>query len=266
MKPPIRWPGGKARLLWAILPNLHEHDCYGEACCGGAATFWAKARDVSKSEVLNDADGELVNFYIELHRHGRRLAREVDATPYSRALFGRQLASRPRGAFSRARRFWYVNRVAFGSKRRGETFGVSKSKRVNVLPAALLASLDATIERLRGVAFESIDVCRMIALYDAKRTCFFVDPPYWGTHQDYAVQFSEADHGRLADCLGKTKGAWLLTYNDAPQVRRLYDGYSMMPMAGRYTAGCNAGRGNASAEAPQLLISNRPLSCPSGRL
>jgi DNA adenine methylase len=97
--------------------------------------FWAKGREVSRSEILNDADGELVNFYMELHQHGRRLAREVDGMPYSRALFHRVLADRPRGRFVRARRFWYINRVAFGAKRRGETFGVAKSKRMAVLPA-----------------------------------------------------------------------------------------------------------------------------------
>jgi len=246
--------------MWVILPNLPEHDCYCETCCGGAAVFWAKPREASKSEILNDADGELVNFYQVLHKRGRRLACDVDAMPYSRALFYKVLASRPQGRFARAKRLWYVNRVAFGAKRRGETFGVGKAKRMFVLPARTLAGLDATIERLRGVVFESVDVCRLVRLYDAKRTCFFVDPPYWGTSQDYAVQFPEADHARLAASLGRVRGTWLLTYNDASEVREAYARHHVAAITCRYTAGCNAGHGKATDVGKQLLISNRPLT------
>jgi DNA adenine methylase len=224
--------------------------------------FWAKPREVSRSEILNDADGELVNFYLELHRHGRRLVRELDGMPYSRALFNRVKADRPRGRFARARRFWYLNRVGFGAKRRGETFGVGKAKRMAVLPPTILDNLDATIERLRGVVFEAVDVCRLIDLYDSRRTCFFIDPPYWGTSQDYAVQFPEADHARLVACLGRVRGTWLLTYNDVPQVRHAYAVHHVAALASRYTAGCNAGHGQAGDEGKQLLISNRPFLNP----
>lgn len=221
--------------------------------------FWAKPREMSRSEILNDADGELVNFYMTLHRRGRRLAGEVDGMPYSRALFQQVLSARPRGRFARARRFWYLNRVAFGAKRRGETFGVAKAKRMAVLPARTLAELDAVIERLRGVVFEAVDVCRLIRLYDSPRTCFFVDPPYWGTRQDYAVQFPEADHRRLANGLRRVKGTWLLTYNDAPPVRQAFAGFHISAVTSRYTGGCNAGHGQATDDGRQLLISNRSL-------
>jgi len=265
MHSPVRWPGGKSRLMWAILPNVPDHDCYCETCCGSAAVFWAKPREASRSEVLNDVDGELVNFYQVLHERGRRLAGELDGMPYSRALFQRVLADKPHGRFARARRFWYLNRVAFGAKRRGESFGVAKAQRMAVLPARILAELDGVIERLRGVVFEAVDVCRLIDLYDSRRTFFFIDPPYWGTSQDYAVQFPEDDHVRLAARLARVRGIWLLTYNDAPQVRRTYTDHHVAALVSRYTAGCNAGRGQAGDEGRQLLISNRPLQLPPPR-
>ena len=251
--------------MWAILPNVPDHDCYCETCCGSAAVFWAKPREASRSEVLNDVDGELVNFYQVLHERGRRLAGELDGMPYSRALFQRVLADKPHGRFARARRFWYLNRVAFGAKRRGESFGVAKAQRMAVLPARILAELDGVIERLRGVVFEAVDVCRLIDLYDSRRTFFFIDPPYWGTSQDYAVQFPEDDHVRLAARLARVRGIWLLTYNDAPQVRRTYTDHHVAALVSRYTAGCNAGRGQAGDEGRQLLISNRPLQLPPPR-
>lgn len=258
MRSPLRWPGGKRLLAETILAFAPSHRTYVETCCGGAAVFWAKPRELSKAEILNDADGELVNFYHLLHKHGRKLAAEVDSMPYSRALFVQVLRSRPRGSFRRAARFWYLNRVAFGAKRRGPSFGVKASARANVIPNRVLQDLDATIERLRGVLFESVDVQRLIELYDRPATFFYVDPPFLGLSQDYACRFSQADHDRLAKVLGETKGAWLLSYNDCRDVRALYRGRFIRRLASRYTIGCNSASGGSSV-ARELLISNRPL-------
>jgi len=256
----LRWPGGKRLLAAEILAHLPDHEAYVEACCGGAAVFWAKERDRSQSEILNDRDGELINFYWQLHKAGRRLAKEVDAMPYGRAFFAKMCAATPRGTFQRAARFWYLNRVAFGGRRRRPTFGVGVSRRMYVLPKTVLANLDATIERLRGVVFESVDVVRLLSLYDRKSTAFLVDPPYLGLHQDYDCQFDDADHHRLADALRHVKGAWLLTYNDCRQIKKLYDGLPRKRLTTRYTMGCNSVTGGYS-RAHELLISNRALRC-----
>ena len=257
MHSPLRWPGGKSRLADTIVSYLGEHTTYVETCCGGASVFWTKPRDVSKAEILNDADGELINFYYILHKHGRRLAREVNSMPYSRKLFNCVRDDRPRYSFKRAVRFWYLNRVVFGGKRAG-TFGVKASERAHVLVARLLGELDLLIERLRGVSFESVDVVRLIELYDRPTTLFFVDPPYLGVSQDYACKFAPVDHERLARALRKVKGMFLLSYNNVAAVRKLYRGSHTRRLTTRYTMGCNSASGGSS-EAHELLISNRRL-------
>ena len=260
MKSPLRWPGGKGWLAEAILTHFAAHKAYVEACCGGAAVFWAKDPADSAAEILNDRDGELINFYSVLHKSGRRLVRQVDSMPYSRALFDRTRAEGPRGSFARAVRFWYLNRVAFGAKRRGASFGVRVSKGSFVLPAGILTDLDATVQRLRGVSFESLDVVRLIDLYDRPDTLFYVDPPFWGLSQGYACRFSAADHERLAAALGAVKGAFLLSYNDCPQIRGLYRGCRFVPLATRYSMGRNSASGRkarATGKARELLITRR---------
>ena len=250
MHSPLRWPGGKGRLTAVILPHVPAHQAYVETCCGGAGLFWAKPREWSAGEVLNDVDGDLVTFYRVLHKRGRRLAAEVDAMPYSRQLFRQMLAARPSSQFARAVRFWYVNRVSFGG--RGTTFGPRARERATVLPVRILASLDATVERLRGVSFEAVDVARAIQVYDRPSVLFFVDPPYVGAERMYASPFGLADHSRLAAALRAAKGRWLLTYNDCRLVRSLYRGYPRRRLAGRYHI-CGTRR------AVQLLIANAPL-------
>ncbi len=259
MNSPVRWPGGKSRLADTIVSYLGEHVAYVEPCCGGAWVFWRKPREMSKSEILNDADGELINFYYELHKRGKRLLAEVDAMPYSRGLFSRMLAERPRSRFRRAVRFWYLDRVAFGAKQRGASYGVKVTGRTYVLPNRVLAGLDEIIERMRGVAFESVDVVRLLALYDRRTTLFYLDPPYYGLSQAYACQFGESDHARLATSLRAIKGSFLLSYNDCREVRRLYRGLHLKQLTTRYTIGSNARSAAAGSVGKELLISNRPL-------
>lgn len=259
MKSPLRWLGGKGRLAGAILPCFRPHAAYVETCCGGAAVFWAKDKRASKAEILNDADGELVNFYVQLHKHGRRLGRQLDSMPYSRRLFYEMLRATPRGQFRRAVRFWYLNRVGFGGRRRGSSYGVNATRRPSVLPQTILAGLDATIERLRGVCFESLDVVRLLHLYDRPDTLFYVDPPFYGLSQGYACQFAEEDHRRLATALATICGTWFLSYNDCPEVRRLYRGRRFRRLDTRYSIGCNSAAGNPGRLARELLITNRSV-------
>lgn len=258
MKSPLRWPGGKRRLADMIVSVLPAHKAYVEGCCGGASVFFAKPRGISVAEILNDFDGELINFYYVLHAQGRKLAREVDSMPYSRRLFVKVLADQPRSAFRRAVRFWYLNRVVFGAKRLGHSFGVKVTTRSNVLPQGILDSLDALIERLRGCLFEALDVVRLIELYDRPTTVFYLDPPFYGTSQAYACLFGRDDHERLCRALKRLRGAWLLSYNDCPEIRRLYRGFRRRRLDVRYTMGCNSSTGGAD-RAVELLISNRPL-------
>lgn len=253
LKSPLRYPGGKGKLVGTILPLMGQHHTYVEACCGGAAVFWAKDRNASKTEVLNDVDGELVNFYHQLHLHGRRLAREVKAMPYSRDLFRRTRDGRPKGVFARAVRFWYVNRVSFGAM--GRNFGVKVRGRTFVMPGKTLTNLDRIIERLRGVSFESLDVARLIKLYDRPDTLFYIDPPYWHITNLYRCDFNDNDHARLAESLREIEGTFLLSYNNCPEIRRMYKGCFTRRLDVRYSL--RSDLPEYRQKTTEILISNR---------
>lgn len=59
--PIVPWIGGKRRLAKHILPLFPAHTCYVEPFCGAAALYFLKTP--SKTEVINDINGELVNLY-----------------------------------------------------------------------------------------------------------------------------------------------------------------------------------------------------------
>ena len=77
VRPVVKRPGGKSRMLPTLLPMIdaHAHRVYIEPFCGGAAVLAAK--NPSEHEILNDLDGELVNLYRQVKYHSDELIREM---------------------------------------------------------------------------------------------------------------------------------------------------------------------------------------------
>lgn len=71
MKSPISRVGGKFRLVKRLRPLLPPHEAYIEPFFGAGHLFFAKDR--TRLEVVNDLDGELVNFYRVVAYHSAEL-------------------------------------------------------------------------------------------------------------------------------------------------------------------------------------------------
>ena len=85
IKPAISWPGGKSRYLDRILPLIPKHTCYVEPFAGGLAVLLAKPR--SSLEVINDLNGDLINFYRCVRFHADVLLTELEFVLNSRQEF-----------------------------------------------------------------------------------------------------------------------------------------------------------------------------------
>lgn len=66
MKTPIKYWGGKQQLAERIIALIPKHNCYTEAFFGGGAVFFRKG--VSKVEIINDLNDNMVNFYKAIKR------------------------------------------------------------------------------------------------------------------------------------------------------------------------------------------------------
>jgi DNA adenine methylase len=192
---PIAWYGGKARLAPRIAELLPHHATYVEAFGGAAAVLFAKTR--ATLEVYNDIDSGLVTFFRALRDHPEQLARSLRFTPYSREEFNhcRDTWENTRRDIERARR-WYVRMrqafgcsasVGWGYERDGSLSGGTRARSF----ASTVDELERFAERLRGVQVEHSDWRKILALYDAPSTCFYLDPPY---HPDTRARISR-NHG-----------------------------------------------------------------------
>ena len=74
---------------------------------------------------------------------------------------------------------------------------------------------------------------------DSQSTFFFIDPPYFAKGKTlYLNALDEDYHATLAAKVKAMRdAAWVLTYDDSPQIRRMYRGWaSIRPFSLRYSA------------------------------
>ena len=84
-----------------------------------------------------------------------------------------------------------------------------------------------------------VDALEFIDAQDQERMFFFIDPPYYGKGQTlYLNKLDHAYHQRLCDQLRlMDDGAWILTYDDCPEIRGMYaDWANIRPFSLRYAA------------------------------
>lgn len=255
---PAGYIGGKrglAKRLTALIETM-PHETYAEAFVGMGGVF-LRRREAPSLEVINDISGDVATLFRVLQRHYTPFMEMLRYQVTSRREFERLKASDPSTLtdLERAARFLYLQRLAFGGKVAGRNFGVIASgagARFNVLKLAPL--LEDVHERLAGVVIEQLPWAAFLARYDRLGTLFYLDPPYWGGEADYgAGVFGRDEFAAMADRLADLKGGFILSINDVPEIRAIFDGFSIEAVETTYSL---AGGGHAM-RAGELIITAR---------
>jgi DNA adenine methylase len=241
MSGPLSYIGGKNRLAKQIIEIFPKHTTYVEAFAGGAQVLFKK--EPSKVEILNDLDGEIVNFYRVCQSHHEELLRYFRFALVSRTSFELHKATNPQSLtdIQRAARYLYLLKSSFAS------LVVNPNYHYHVVqpPGFNLERLPELIndahKRLERVQIESLPYHEILARYDRQQTLFYLDPPYWG-RKLYRYNFTEADFTGLEERLRKLKGKFVLSLNDLPEVRALFRRFRVRPVELAYTSQKKAGR------------------------
>lgn len=134
----------------------------------------------SKCEVINDADGELVNLWRVIQHHLETFLAYYKHAIVSRKIFELENLKRPETLtdIQRAVRYYYLQRLAFGGKTTDRTFGTATSGGPRLNLSTVEETLLEVHWRLKGVVIENLDCCDCIRRYDRPETFFYIDPPY----------------------------------------------------------------------------------------
>ncbi|WP_136441067.1 DNA adenine methylase [Pacificoceanicola onchidii] len=223
--PVAPWMGGKSKLAKTLIERIERipHQTYVEPFVGMGGVFLRRAYR-PKVEVINDANGEIINLFRILQRHYPQFMDTLKYQVSSRREFERLRKCDPSTLtdLERAARFLYLQRQAFGGKVDG-VFGVAVDRPSRFDITQIAKHLEAAHERLSGVVFENLDWADILARYDGRNTLFYLDPPYFGNEQDYGDAFSRDQFTLMADLLKSSQGEFVLSINDTPEIRSLFE-------------------------------------------
>ncbi|MDR0769933.1 MAG: DNA adenine methylase [Burkholderiales bacterium] len=253
--PVAPYVGGKSRLAAKIIDMIQEvpHQTYAEPFVGMGGVFLRRPSR-AKCEVINDYSKDVATFFRVLQRHYTPFLEMLRYQITTRADFDRLLKTPPDTLtdLERSARFLYLQKVCYGGKRDGQTFGVHLERPGGFNITKLIPMLDDVHERLASVTIECLPYGDFIERYDRKTTLFYVDPPYYRCEDYYGKGlFERADFERLAELLAGISGKFILSLNDHAEVRRIFAAFKITPVKLRYSVG--SGNDKTFGE---LLISN----------
>ncbi len=228
---PVRWMGGKhygAAFILDAFPPRESYDCYCEPFMGGCHVI-ARKPPWKHREVVNDLNGDLVNFWLQLRDHAAELAARLESLPYSREVhytYHQTLFDgTPLDPLERAAQWYYVLKSSFSAMLR-PTSPVGWRNDLHDVNAyrSSLTLFAALSERFHRVVIDNRDFAQVITQEQGPRTLFYVDPPYIGAEDYYrtAGDFTLADHERLAAVLRTTPAMVVLSYYEHPLLAQWY--------------------------------------------
>jgi DNA adenine methylase len=250
MRGPLAYIGGKNRLAKQLIALFPKHTTYVEPFAGGAQVFFHK--QPSEVEVLNDLDGEIVNFFRVCQWHHEELIRYLQFCVISRKLYEQLLSTEPDHLtdVQRAGRFFYVQKNGYGGLvlKRHYHYGVTQPPNYSVKRIPEL--LRATSERLLRVQIECLPYDEILERYDRPTTLFYLDPPYYA-RKLYRFNFTDEDFFELKDRLRKLKGRFILSLNDVAEVQNIFSVFHIQKVRLSYSTPSGSSR-----RYNELIISN----------
>lgn len=227
---PLKWhsQGGKHYLANRIIALCPPHLHYVEPFAGGLAVLLAKDPE-GVSEVANDLNGDLVNFWCVLQDEDwyEDFRRRVEATPFCEEMWKasgirlqleQRMPSVDRVGYAAA--FFVHCRQSLAGRMKGFT-GVTRTRvrrgMNNEVSAWLSAveGLPAVHDRLKRVLILNRPALDVIRGQDGSDTLYYCDPPYLhstrATTGEYAHEMTETQHFDLLKALARIKGKFLLS-------------------------------------------------------
>ena len=263
IKSPLRYPGGKSKLVKKISKYIpidfteFREPFFG----GGSVSFFYVNQFPERIYKATDINLDLVCFWQILKESPQILYREVLKIKHGftdgKALFNFIMNRRDKNldCFQRAVDFFILNRITYsGTVDSGGYSEQAFKKRFT------LSSIERLIEAhqiVRHIQIEHADFEKLIN-EEGENVFIYLDPPYYSKEKSklYGKKgnlHTGFDHERLYKTLLKTKHKWLLSYDDSEYIKNLYADFSIIEIDVTYGTSKNK-------KQKEILIANYELS------
>ena len=258
VEPAAPYIGGKRLLAKKIIPIIQSipHKSYAEPFVGMGGVFLRRT-EISKAEIINDFSKDIANFFRILQRHYIPFMEMLKFQLTTRADFERLIETNPETLtdLERAARFLYLQRTSFGGKVASRTFGITYDRSARFDTTKLTSILENIHSRLSSVTIECLPYHEFLTKYNQDDFLFYLGPPYYNCENYYGKDmFDKNDFVRLNAILAGLKGVFILSINDDPAIRSIFQQFYIHDVETKYSVS-----EKNTVKACELLISNRPL-------
>jgi DNA adenine methylase len=253
---PLRYPGGKAKLAAFIELLFNENSLcdghYAEPYAGGAGVALALLfGDYAARIHINDLDRSVYAFWHSVLNETEALCKLISDTPRTVPAWRlqRQIQQDKESA----------SLLALGFS----TFFLNRTNRSGIIASGgLIGGIEQKGEWGMEARYNAPDLIRRVEKiaafgsrisltnYDALaflehagstlpvKSLVYLDPPYFvkGQQKLYANYYRADDHAAVASALSNYAWPWVVSYDAAPEIRRLYRSYRVREYDLRYTA------------------------------
>lgn len=258
-KTPLRYPGGKGRITQFVRMLLRRNalsgGTYVEPYAGGAAVALSLLYGEFVSNIhINDFDPAVFSFWKSAVDEPDALAKRIrDTKPTlwqwrkQKRIYelGRKDADQT-GTLDLGFATFFLNRtnrsgIITGGPIGG--FGQLSEWKVNArynAPelAKRVLQVGANASRVAVTNLDASALLKELVPRLPARSLVYLDPPYYekGASKLYASFYSKADHAVVALQVRKLECPWIVSYDDAPEIHKLYRGFRRMRYNLSYSA------------------------------
>ena len=225
--------GGKSKIakeLISLFPT--DKDTYIEPFLGAGNILMRMNKDQFKQRVVNDLDRMVYYLFHDIQKINKddvmTLFDDVNKSYWKqihRQLEWVFLAPPQRRLALLLYYVWF----SYGGK--CESFDTKKATTSTRRKSSLMKKLDAIQGHLDGVILKNLSCCELIQQYQHDANTFlYCDPPYYET----ATYKHGINHDDLQRTLSQCQGKWMVSYNDHPYIRELYQDYHIKEIKTTY--------------------------------
>lgn len=248
MKPLLKWPGGKRRVLPHLVKHTpQEYNTYYEPFFGGGALYFDL---LPEKAVIADVNDELVNVYVQVKNNPEAIIQELEKDYWAnveenylriRAL-DRDEAYKDMPDLFKAARILYLNKTCFNGLYRVNSqghFNAAFGKYANPLINNSTLIREMSEQFNRGTSIHLSDFKTILSNITDDSNFIYLDPPYIPLNKtayftSYSKgRFNDEDHVSLtqhAQELDEKGNFVLLSNSDTPRTRELYKDFHIVPI------------------------------------
>lgn len=267
---PLRYPGSKSKLYNYMVSLLKQEELLGctfyEPFAGSASlSLSLLENDVVKKAVINERDPLIYSFWDSVFHYTDELIQSIEDTPitletwYSISEYRNSEYLVGKTPVEKGFAGLFLNRTNFSGILKANPLGGKKQTSQYKIDCRFnkdriiksIISLSKFRDRIDIYGDDAIYFMESKLKYKRHNSYFvYIDPPYYKAGPElYRYYYRKDDHETLADYIKKKSFNWLISYDDTPEIRKLYHSSQFINLYLDYSV-------RTSKKGAEILISN----------